>query len=61
MEPQWNPSVESQAIGRVARLGQNKEVTIVHYIVRGTVEVKMHSQQIRKLELAKVGFQEKKE
>ncbi|KAF5540893.1 DNA repair recombination rad5c [Fusarium napiforme] len=59
MEPQWNPSVESQAIGRVARLGQNKEVTIVHYIVRGTVEVKMHSQQIRKLELAKVGFQEK--
>ncbi|KAI1060017.1 hypothetical protein LB506_012626 [Fusarium annulatum] len=58
MEPQWNPSVESQAIGRVARLGQNKEVTIVHYIVRGTVEVKMHSQQIRKLELAKVGFQE---
>ncbi|KLO90158.1 related to promoter binding protein RUSH-1alpha [Fusarium fujikuroi] len=39
MEPQWNPSVESQAIGRVARLGQNKEVTIVHYIVRGTVEV----------------------
>ncbi|KAF5637162.1 SNF2 family domain protein [Fusarium sp. NRRL 52700] len=59
MEPQWNPSVESQAIGRVARLGQNKEVTVVHYIVRGTVEVKMHSQQIRKLELAKVGFQEK--
>ncbi|KAH7191403.1 hypothetical protein BKA60DRAFT_547620 [Fusarium oxysporum] len=34
MEPQWNPSVESQAIGRVARLGQNKEVTVVHYIVR---------------------------
>ncbi|KAF5532223.1 DNA repair recombination rad5c [Fusarium mexicanum] len=59
MEPQWNPSVESQAIGRVARLGQNKEVTVVRYIVRGTVEVKMHSQQIRKLELAKVGFQEK--
>ncbi|OQU97598.1 SNF2 family domain-containing protein isoform 2 [Cladophialophora immunda] len=76
LEPQWNPSVESQAIGRVCRLGQNKAVSVTRYLVRGTVEIvrvplsmgfydpiadfsgkKMHSQQIRKVELAKVGFQ----
>jgi SWI/SNF-related matrix-associated actin-dependent regulator of chromatin subfamily A3 len=38
LEPQWNPAVESQAIGRVLRLGQEKEVTIVRYITRNTVE-----------------------
>ncbi|KAI1204790.1 SNF2 family N-terminal domain-containing protein [Annulohypoxylon truncatum] len=57
LEPQWNPSVESQAIGRVSRLGQNKPVLVTRYIVRGTVEVSMQSQQIRKVDLAKVGFQ----
>jgi hypothetical protein len=39
LEPQWNPSVESQAIGRVSRLGQNKAVSVTRYLVRGTVEV----------------------
>lgn len=58
LEPQWNPSVESQAIGRVSRLGQNKPVSVARYIVRGTVEVSMQSQQIRKVDLAKVGFQD---
>ncbi|PMD28760.1 hypothetical protein L207DRAFT_505056 [Hyaloscypha variabilis F] len=57
LEPQWNPSVEAQAIGRVSRLGQRKPVSVTRYLVRGTVEVKMHSQQIRKVELATVGFQ----
>ncbi|KAF2815321.1 uncharacterized protein BDZ99DRAFT_378623 [Mytilinidion resinicola] len=38
LEPQWNPSVEKQAIGRVIRLGQEKKVIIVRYIVEHTVE-----------------------
>ncbi|KAH8892451.1 hypothetical protein GQ53DRAFT_861762 [Thozetella sp. PMI_491] len=38
LEPQWNPSVETQAIGRVLRLGQGKQVTIVRYIVNKTIE-----------------------
>ncbi|KAF2829839.1 DNA repair protein rad5 [Ophiobolus disseminans] len=38
LEPQWNPSVESQAIGRVLRLGQEKSVKIIRYIMKGTVE-----------------------
>ncbi|KAH6722788.1 SNF2 family N-terminal domain-containing protein [Leptodontidium sp. MPI-SDFR-AT-0119] len=56
LEPQWNPSVEAQAIGRVSRLGQNKAVSVTRYLVRGTVEVRMHSQQIRKVELSKIGL-----
>jgi SNF2 family DNA or RNA helicase len=38
LEPQWNPSVESQAIGRIFRLGQGKPVIVVRYIVDKTIE-----------------------
>jgi SNF2 family DNA or RNA helicase len=38
LEPQWNPSIEEQAIGRVTRLGQDKHVTIVRYVTEHTVE-----------------------
>ncbi|EEU36130.1 uncharacterized protein NECHADRAFT_53012, partial [Fusarium vanettenii 77-13-4] len=38
VEPQWNPSVEQQAIGRALRIGQKRKVTIVKYIVQNTVE-----------------------
>ncbi|KAF8863171.1 P-loop containing nucleoside triphosphate hydrolase protein [Acephala macrosclerotiorum] len=55
-EPQWNPMVESQAVARVVRLGQKKKVVIIRYIVEGTVEQNMRSQQQRKLALADVGW-----
>lgn len=38
VEPQWNPSVESQAIGRAVRLGQQRNVTVMRYIVKDTIE-----------------------
>ncbi|KAF7554202.1 hypothetical protein G7Z17_g3061 [Cylindrodendrum hubeiense] len=38
LEPQWNPSVERQAIGRVIRLGQEREVKIIRYIMSGSIE-----------------------
>jgi hypothetical protein len=38
LEPQWNPSVEDQAIGRVLRLGQDKQVCIIRYVTSGTIE-----------------------
>ncbi|KAH7065668.1 SNF2 family N-terminal domain-containing protein [Paraphoma chrysanthemicola] len=56
LEPQWNPSVETQAIGRVVRLDQQKPVTIVRYVVNKTVEKNVHSKQLRKLKLALRGF-----
>lgn len=38
MEPQWNPMVEDQALDRVHRIGQKKEVTTTRYIVKKTLE-----------------------
>ncbi|KAF7503646.1 hypothetical protein GJ744_003424 [Endocarpon pusillum] len=38
LEPQWNPSIEKQAIARAQRLLQNQSVQVIRYIVRGTVE-----------------------
>ena len=33
--PHWNPSVESQAIARAHRIGQNKQVTVYRFIMNG--------------------------
>ncbi|KAH7171251.1 DNA repair and recombination protein RAD5C [Dactylonectria macrodidyma] len=56
LEPQWNPSVERQAIGRVIRLGQEREVKIIRYIMCGSIEELVEKRQIQKLQLASGGF-----
>jgi len=38
LEPQWNPYVEDQAIGRVFRMGQSKNVCAVRYVMETSVE-----------------------
>lgn len=38
MEPQWNPMVEAQAAARVDRLDQDKNVVILRYIVKDSIE-----------------------
>ncbi|KAI1772543.1 SNF2 family N-terminal domain-containing protein [Hypoxylon cercidicola] len=59
LEPQWNPSVEKQAFGRATRLGQTKQVTIVRYIMKDTVEDEnVRSRQRNKLQLASSGFEQ---
>ncbi|KAI8631123.1 hypothetical protein F5Y19DRAFT_473522 [Xylariaceae sp. FL1651] len=52
LEPQWNPSVEDQAIGRVVRLGQSKKVSVIRYITEKTIEESIESRQVMKLQLA---------
>jgi len=37
----WNPAVLEQRIGRVYRLGQNRNVTIINLVSTGTIEHKM--------------------
>jgi SNF2 family DNA or RNA helicase len=39
VEPQWNPMSESQALDRIHRLGQDKEVFTTKYIIRETWEM----------------------
>ncbi|KAI1410434.1 SNF2 family N-terminal domain-containing protein [Hypoxylon sp. FL1857] len=55
LEPQWNPSVESQAIGRVMRLNQKKQVTVIRYVTMSTIEETVESRQTLKLRLAMAG------
>jgi hypothetical protein len=38
VEPQWNPSVESQAIARAIRLGQEQQVLVTRYRVEDSIE-----------------------
>ncbi|KAH6695694.1 P-loop containing nucleoside triphosphate hydrolase protein [Plectosphaerella plurivora] len=61
LEPQRNPAVENQAIGRVLRLDQQRKVTIIRYAVEKTIEDMVESRQLRKLQLAGGGFSGKEE
>ncbi|RBA12654.1 hypothetical protein FPRO05_04104 [Fusarium proliferatum] len=57
LEPQWNPSIEEQAIGRALRLGQESQVVVVRYITAKTVEqADVVFRQRRKLQLVGGGF-----
>jgi DNA repair protein RAD5 len=48
MDPWWSFSVEAQAIDRVHRMGQEKEVMVKRFVVKGSVEERMLKVQERK-------------
>jgi non-specific serine/threonine protein kinase len=50
-DPWWNPAVESQAVDRSHRIGQDKKVIVYRMIVKGTVEEKILALQERKKDL----------
>ncbi|KAI1093509.1 SNF2 family N-terminal domain-containing protein [Rostrohypoxylon terebratum] len=54
MEPHWNPTLEEQALARVHRLGQMKEVTTVRLYVRDSFEEQVMQLQESKKQLAGV-------
>lgn len=41
MEPQWNPMMEEQALCRVHRMGQTKNVTMIRYRIKDSFEEKV--------------------
>jgi len=51
-DPWWNPAVESQAMDRVHRIGQDKPVFIHRLVAAGTVEERILALQDRKRALA---------
>ncbi|PYH88000.1 SNF2 family helicase/ATPase [Aspergillus ellipticus CBS 707.79] len=52
MEPQYNPAAVAQAIDRVHRIGQRREVTTVQYIMKGSIEEKIFELAKKKQQLA---------
>lgn len=41
LDPWWNPAVEDQAADRAHRIGQQRQVTVVRLVARGTIEEKV--------------------
>ncbi|KAI1007752.1 hypothetical protein K3495_g480 [Podosphaera aphanis] len=56
MEPQYNPAAEAQAIDRVHRLGQKREVETTRYIMKDSFEEKMLILQDKKKKLASLSM-----
>ncbi len=52
LDPWWNPAVEMQAIDRMHRIGQTRQVFAYRLICRNTVEEKIAELQVKKKELA---------
>jgi DNA repair protein RAD5 len=52
LDPWWNSSVENQAIDRIHRIGQTRDVEVFKLIMSDSIEVKMLEMQKRKADLA---------
>ncbi len=52
LDPWWNPAVESQAINRAHRIGQDKKVFVYRYITLNTIEERILNLQRKKSNLA---------
>lgn len=59
VDPWWNPAVEEQAMDRVHRLGQTRDVTVVRLIVTDSIEDRILELQERKRQLATSAFEKR--
>ena len=53
-EPDWNPSNDKQAMGRIWRDGQKKNVYIYRLLTTGTIEEKIYQRQVAKEGLSSI-------
>ncbi|KAI9011594.1 P-loop containing nucleoside triphosphate hydrolase protein [Hyaloraphidium curvatum] len=58
VEPAISPGLVDQAIGRINRIGQTRPTTVVHLIVKDSIESKIEALQKRKRMAAKRGGQQ---
>jgi DNA repair protein RAD5 len=53
LDPWWNPAIEEQAIDRVHRIGQDKPVTVIRFMIKNSVEERILALQKTKSAVAK--------
>lgn len=51
-DPWWNPAVEEQATDRAYRIGQKKQVHVIKYVMKNSIEEKIYQLQKKKRELS---------
>jgi len=56
MDPWWNPATEDQAIDRVHRIGQTRNVSVYKMVIEGSVEERVIALQNKKRELMHKAF-----
>ncbi|KAJ2002463.1 hypothetical protein H4R26_003586 [Coemansia thaxteri] len=56
MDVFWNPSVESQAIDRIHRLGQKSPITVTRYFIKNSIEERIMRLQLRKAKVADISL-----
>ncbi|XP_048732691.2 helicase-like transcription factor [Ostrea edulis] len=61
LTPHWNPSTEDQCFDRCHRIGQTKDVTVIKYVVKDTIEERILSLQKQKKKLMECAFNNNKE
>lgn len=54
VEPQWNPMAEAQAIDRAHRIGQQRDVEVIRYIVSESIETVRASSVTSRLSRARI-------
>ncbi|KAE8393656.1 SNF2 family N-terminal domain-containing protein [Aspergillus alliaceus] len=60
MEPQYNPAAVAQAIDRVHRIGQTREVTTVQFLMKDSIEEKIFELAKKKQQLADMSLNQRK-
>lgn len=61
MDPWWSPSIEDQAIDRIHRIGQERPVKVVRFIIDNSIETKILKIQERKKRIGDVVAAEEEE
>jgi SNF2 family DNA or RNA helicase len=61
LDPAWNPALDAQAVERVYRIGQKREVKIYRLVMSGLIEDKMFRLQVFKMGLTKTALEAKQQ